>query len=1132
MFMATRLGNNTFCLQRQMIIIFILWGVALAWPQNRTTAVSASSPVFADDFNGGILDANKWRSGSNAGNKSAVIDGALELRSQGTESGWVITRNAYAARNTIVQINMIKPNDDGALGIGPTYNLSSKFGVSDQKNWYRFYTYRNGHAGAYRLFVQWKKNGIENGLDVTGNLAINGAVYLRLRFDNTHIHFETSLNGETWTDVYAEIFALPGYTLDSAFFYEMSGYNTEGNGVLRVDDFSISSTVIPPDVEPPQISQVSAQNITSNSVQIKWQTSEPADAKVEYGLTASYGNTTALDPVLATSHAAALFGLQSNKAYHYRVKSSDAAGNLAVSGDFVFTTLAAPTPTLTLTSPNGGEWWFTGESREIKWNSAGSIANVKLDYSRDGGVTWHTIAASTPNDGAHTWLVPDSMSNKNLIRISNAANAGVADASNKTFFIIFSALVKFTPAKSNPVLSPGPFGSWDERITERGWFMYENGMYHAWYGGWSGNYDHAVANFVKLGYAYSTDGVNWTKYADHPIYDQHWTEDVVIVKNGNTYYMYAENEYAGDGDGATIDLYTSNDRINWTRYGKVLLASGNGWESSQVGTATVWKEANKWYMLYEGFGSGSAGKVGLATSSDGKSWTRHAKNPVLANPFDSNLDIAIDSIVKSNGVYYAYGHYDTGVSNWVGGMFTSTDLIAWTAYPGNPIFDNSAVVVDNGSHYFFYGLGANPDALAPYYLQTSRYVPDIKPPVISGVAVSHLGGISAKINWKTDEAADSQVEYGLTTGYGASSKLDPRQVTTHAIALTGLQPNTKYHYRLKSRDEAGNLAVSGNFTFTTSGNIFSDKFNTGALDPNKWRRGSNAGNQAAVANNALKLASASRESGWVITKNAYAARNTRVKVKVVAPNNDGALGMSPTYDLSSKTGINGQKNWYRFYVYRGNDAEPYRLYVEWSKNGVTDGREVTGNLAINGSVYLRLRFDNGNILFEASLTGTGWTKAYSEAFALPGYTLDSKFYYELSAYNTPVNGALTVDDFTIISPKSDAAGKPELENLAATPLPTAFVLQNFPNPFNAATKIDFALPHAAEIELSVFDLTGREIRQLTAGTRAAGNYQALWNGKNREGADLGSGVYFLRLRYRTDGNNAWSQMVRRIMMIK
>jgi hypothetical protein len=188
--------------------------------------------------------------------------------------------------------------------------------------------------------------------------------------------------------------------------------------------------------------------------------------------------------------------------------------------------------------------------------------------------------------------------------------------------------------------------------------------------------------------------------------------------------LYAEDEF-GNGNGTHIDLYTSTNKVDWTRYGTVLSRTGNGWESLHVGTPTVWKEAGTWYVLYEGIGNATAGQVGLATSLDGKNWTRNSNNPVLSNPQGTDLDIAIDSIIKISGVYYAYGHYDTGGHNWVGGLFTSTDLISWTAYPGNPLPYNSPVIVDNGTNYLMYSLASNSSGLAPYNLATSTHTTSV-----------------------------------------------------------------------------------------------------------------------------------------------------------------------------------------------------------------------------------------------------------------------------------------------------------------------------------------------------------------------------------------------------------------------
>jgi hypothetical protein len=77
---------------------------------------------------------------------------------------------------------------------------------------------------------------------------------------------------------------------------------------------------------------------------------------------------------------------------------------------------------------------------------------------------------------------------------------------------------------------------------------------------------------------------------------------------------------------------------------------------------------------------------------------------------------------------------------------------------------------------------------------------------------------AASVAWNTNEAADTQVEYGTSTAYGASTSLNATDVMSHTAGLSGLASSTLYHYRVKSRDAAGNLAVSGDYTFTTAAN--------------------------------------------------------------------------------------------------------------------------------------------------------------------------------------------------------------------------------------------------------------------------------------------------------------------------
>ena len=95
------------------------------------------------------------------------------------------------------------------------------------------------------------------------------------------------------------------------------------------------------DITAPIISGTSASGVTSGSATITWTTNEASDSRVDFGTTADYGSSTALNSSLVTSHSQTLSGLAANTTYHFRVKSRDAAGNLVMSGDQVFKTAAA-----------------------------------------------------------------------------------------------------------------------------------------------------------------------------------------------------------------------------------------------------------------------------------------------------------------------------------------------------------------------------------------------------------------------------------------------------------------------------------------------------------------------------------------------------------------------------------------------------------------------------------------------------------------------------------------------------------------------------------------------------------------------------------------------------------------------
>jgi fibronectin type 3 domain-containing protein len=95
--------------------------------------------------------------------------------------------------------------------------------------------------------------------------------------------------------------------------------------------------------------------------------------------------------------------------------------------------------------------------------------------------------------------------------------------------------------------------------------------------------------------------------------------------------------------------------------------------------------------------------------------------------------------------------------------------------------------------------------------------PDTLSPQLDAVAAASVSATTVTLTWSTDEPASTLVEFGSSTSYGQSSPQNDTPVTSHSVVLSGLTANTTYHYRVRSRDAAGNESVSTDFTFRTAG---------------------------------------------------------------------------------------------------------------------------------------------------------------------------------------------------------------------------------------------------------------------------------------------------------------------------
>ena len=80
-------------------------------------------------------------------------------------------------------------------------------------------------------------------------------------------------------------------------------------------------------------------------------------------------------------------------------------------------------------------------------------------------------------------------------------------------------------------------------------------------------------------------------------------------------------------------------------------------------------------------------------------------------------------------------------------------------------------------------------------------------------------------------------------------------------------------------------------------------------------------------------------------------------------------------------------------------------------------------------------------------------------------------------------------------------------------IPEQFTLsQNYPNPFNPSTEIEYGLPKISSVQLSIYDILGRNVITLVDGIQDPGYKIIQWNGRDNMGKKMGAGMYFYSLK--------------------
>lgn len=504
---------------------------------------------------------------------------------------------------------------------------------------------------------------------------------------------------------------------------------------------------------------------------ITWSTNQPASSQVVYGGVGPNAFHSTLDPSLVTGHRVVLTGLLPGTMYQFQVLSATAAGAMAQSGVSSLTTAAAGSgpEVVDLTALRA-----TSSTASLQWaTSTGTVAQVEY--------------GSTANYGQFTLLNVFSAPTQQLTL------TGLSPATTYHFRV----------------------KAWDAQ------------------GGLGASAD-ATFSTAPAGLA--------TLVGDNTVQTDRLTLSggqatlfqYVATQSGQASVIQVFIDAGSTAPALRVALYSDQDGVPGT-----ILSQGSapalvaGWVKVTIPPVALLESTRYWIGVLNPLGTGV---VNLRQATSGGSSVASARTSLAAFPqpftagasgarspvsaFVQQVPPAITltgpadgSLVTGQAVLSAVVDDDAPLSRMqffvdgqpVGPVLTSAPYsFAWSSAGLSTLLPHTITARATDV------LGRS-GVSGPVAVQVDNG------PTISGISVSAgLTASSARISWSTDVASDGQVEYGPTATYGLTTPVDSQVDVRHDLELTGLLPDTVYHFRVRSRDASGASAVSADGTFFTA----------------------------------------------------------------------------------------------------------------------------------------------------------------------------------------------------------------------------------------------------------------------------------------------------------------------------
>ena len=626
-----------------------------------------------------------------------------------------------------------------------------------------------------------------------------------------------SSSGERALSSHIIIGVEPGTAFDVTVGGEQLPENPVISGSDGIITFQVDDAGLPPGPHTVFVSAtgdliiggIYTNNITTATAIIHWSTNLPADSRVEYGLTDSYGLSTLTDPELTTEHAVTLTGLSSGATYHFRVLSDTGGGETAVSGDHEFTTVSDPLVISDVTVAEISVTWATVTWQTNRASDSQIIYGETIFYGQETGID---PAQVTDHSVTITGLDPDT-SYHFRVR-SEDGSGGIAFSVDGVF------RTARTPLTVTDVVATVTMTSVE--VT------------------WETN---RLAD-SQIEYGFDTSYGTVSPLAPAMVLDHSVT--VAGLDPGATYHYrvrsedeFGETVFSGDHTfDAGFDplemsgLAVTGIGINWaviewttdrpadatsyfgltSDYGDSVVAGG-GLAEAHACTLTGLAEATVYHFRVV-----SQDEHGIIAASADSIFETMEGVPMMP-PVMGGLTLRATSVMSVVVSWTTDIPATSEVMYGEDGALTETSGVDSTlalehevhVFPLTPDVEYTLCAFSESP-----GGTCSSDPYTFYPGPPSGVESNDKPAVIIRPGVWEALETEARIRWSTDRPCTTWVEYGVDSSYGNIVSATGLSTCRFEAILLDLEPGSKYHYRVCAWDECGGIVIGEDMTFRTA----------------------------------------------------------------------------------------------------------------------------------------------------------------------------------------------------------------------------------------------------------------------------------------------------------------------------